>query len=379
MKLGKRTLIAAALQICLGLPLLAQTSEQAVAVVIANRTMPSPDPSEGAAVVIRPNGILLTSFHVVKDAYSLQVRFKNGEVYDQVQLLGVDLRRDVAAIRIPAAALPTVPIAISNQVKPGDAVSALLRSNEGAWTPSKGVVTARQLSDEIPRAGSGYRVVEFSGPEGSGSRDGVLFDNRGNALGLIVRPSGYSPTQNFAVPIDSVFGLGDAPITQIYPPNGYRPPVSLVAAPPRIAIPAPMAAAPVRTSSEPEANLSAPEKSEVLSESKDPKVILKNFKTVYVDARRAKYFKADQMKAALGRNKEFAKLNIRIVDDIKLADTVLDVGYTFAWDYPFELRHQNTTTVLVSGKGLGPFSGVVGAASVAEELTKALRPYRTTK
>ena len=97
---------------------------------------------------------------------------------------------------------------------------------------------------------------------------------------------------------------------------------------------------------------------------------------MYVEARRAQYFGSDQLKAALNRNHDFEKLNIRIVDDRKVADTVLDVGYTFAWDYPFELKHQNTTIVLLSGKGTGPFSGVAGAADVARELVKLALPYR---
>jgi hypothetical protein len=66
------------------------------------------------------------------------------------------------------------------------------------------------------------------------------------------------------------------------------------------------------------------------------------------------------------------------VDDRKVADTVLDVGYTFAWDFPFELKHQNTTIVLLSGKGVGPFSGVAGAASVASEFVKIAKPYRNS-
>jgi hypothetical protein len=90
-----------------------------------------------------------------------------------------------------------------------------------------------------------------------------------------------------------------------------------------------------------------------------------------VDASRATYFKTDQMKAALGQNKEFATLKITIVDD---AAVVLDVSYTFAWDYPFTVRHQNTSVVLVSGKGTGPFSGPRGATSVANELVKYQRP-----
>lgn len=71
-------------------------------------------------------------------------------------------------------------------------------------------------------------------------------------------------------------------------------------------------------------------------------------------------------------------MQIAVVDDRSLADTVLEVGYTFAWDYPFSLKHQNTSVVLVSGKGSGPFSGPRGATSVAGELVKLLKPYRRT-
>ena len=91
----------------------------------------------------------------------------------------------------------------------------------------------------------------------------------------------------------------------------------------------------------------AAEKSELLATSKDPEFILRTFKTMIVDASRAAYFETDQMKAALGRNEEFAKLKITIVDDPAVADVVLDVAYTFAWDYPFTVRHQNTSMVFL--------------------------------
>lgn len=97
---------------------------------------------------------------------------------------------------------------------------------------------------------------------------------------------------------------------------------------------------------------------------------------MWVDARDAQYFGSDQMKAALGANKEFRKLNIRIVDDPRVADTLLKVSYTFAWDYPFQLKHQNTTMVLISGKGEGPFSGPLGAADVARQFVKAIEKWR---
>jgi hypothetical protein len=124
------------------------------------------------------------------------------------------------------------------------------------------------------------------------------------------------------------------------------------------------------------AQADAPDQSDLLKNSKDPDFILKNFRTMWVDAREAQYFGSDQMKAALGRNKEFRELNIRIVDDPRVADVLLNVGYTFAWDYPFQLKHQNTTTVLLAGKGQGPFSGPLGAADVAHEFVKAVKRSR---
>jgi hypothetical protein len=121
---------------------------------------------------------------------------------------------------------------------------------------------------------------------------------------------------------------------------------------------------------------SAPEKSDSLATSKDPQYILRNFRTIVVDASRAKYFGNAQMKGALGQNKDFVALKLSLVDDPSVADAILEVGYTYAWDYPFSLKHQNTSVVLVSGKGTGPFSGPLGATSVAIELVKLLKPYR---
>ncbi len=120
----------------------------------------------------------------------------------------------------------------------------------------------------------------------------------------------------------------------------------------------------------------SPEQSEKLKNSKDPDFVLRNFRTMYVDASEAEFFGSELLKAELGRNGNFAKLNIRMVDDRRVADVVLKVSYTFAWDYPFELRHQNTTTVLLSGKGVGPFSGPLGAVDVAHQFVEAVKKYR---
>jgi S1-C subfamily serine protease len=356
------------------LPTTAQIVDKAspaVAMILAVRTPSDTAPSTGTALVVRQDGILLTAYHVVKNAYALQVRFRSGEVFDQVQLLGVDERRDIAAIRITASGLPLLPVASAANANPGDPVVSISHPQALPWSASTGVVSAYRLADEVPGAGSGYRLIQFTAPSSPGSSGGVLIDGQGRALGLIVGSLTGGQNLNFAVPIENVLGLADAaPIktfasgAQLEPPHPVVQPAALPPAQ------TPPNASPVA----PE----APEKSDLLSNSKDRDFILHNFKTMYVDSHGATYFGSDQMKAALARNNDFAALNIRIVDDPKVADTVLVVGYTFAWDFPFELKHQNTSLVLLAGKGSGPFSGPAGAASVASQFIKLAKPYRVT-
>ncbi len=374
--------LGAGLWLCLSLSAFAQTplptlsaeqviaqSYPSVAMVLASRAPNDTTTTVGSAIVVRQDGILLTAYHLVKDQYALQVRFKNGEIFDNVILLGVDARRDVAAIRVSATKLPVMTPADAADSKAGDPVVVVSHAAALPWSAASGIVSA-YLADEVPGAGTGFRLLQFTAPISPGSSGGVVVDNRGRALGLIVSTLAAGQNVNFAVPLESVAGLAATAATKAFANGGA------ITSP--FASPAP-GTSQATSSSSAVATPDAPEKSDLLSASRDPIYILRNFKTMFVDCIGAQYFGSDQMKAALSRNKDFAALNIRVVDDPKLADAVLKVGYTFAWDYPFELKHQNTATQLLAGKGTGPFSGPAGAASVAKEFVKLAKPYRSAK
>jgi hypothetical protein len=330
-----------------------QSAAPSLALVLAGQTAGQTTVSVAGAIVIREDGVLLTAHHVVKDATLVQVRLTNGDIFNDVQLLGVDPPRDLAAIKIGATTLRPLRIAGPALPKPGTPVAAVSFAASSSWSASYGNVLAY---------GATSHALQFSPSVPSGSSGGVLLDAQGRGLGFILG----GETLNAAVPLTGALHLADAAASKQF--NNGRAlvvPGTTISSAQAVNLPQPVAT--------PE----APEKSEVLTPSTDRDALLRSIKTMYVDARRAKYFASDQMKAALGNNKDFRALNIRIVDDPKLADTVLDVGYTFAWDYPFELKHQNTSIVLLSGKGYGPFSGPLGADSVAREFSKAAKPYRT--
>ena len=64
-------------------------------------------------------------WYLVRQERSLVVRFRNGEVLDNGQLLGVDSRRKVAAIRIAALCLPVPPLADAGKVTFGDPLTLI--------------------------------------------------------------------------------------------------------------------------------------------------------------------------------------------------------------------------------------------------------------
>ncbi|HEX8924524.1 MAG TPA: S1C family serine protease, partial [Terriglobales bacterium] len=198
----------------------------AIATVLAGK-LPTEADSFGSAVVVRENGILLAPYHVVKDAKAVQIRFKNGEVFDEVQLLGVDTRRDVAALRITASALPLLPIGSAAKAKSGDSVFVVSNPSAKAWSADLGTVNAYRLSDGVPGAGTGYRVLQLSAPAFS-ANDGLVVDDQGRALALVVRAN--SGEMLYAVPLENVLGLTEVPVKFSYvsgvalqPPGSSQP------------------------------------------------------------------------------------------------------------------------------------------------------------
>lgn len=206
----------------------------------------------GTAVVVRDTG----GRHSVRNATSLQVRFRNGEVFDHVQLLGVDSRREVAAIRMANPA-------------------------GWPWSVSNGVVSGARVADEVPGTGRGYRLIHYTAPSSPGSSGGVLFDRKGAALALGGRA--------FSVPESELRGsarrrAGDG--RGRIPQERYEPKGLF--------------------STGPQASLGSSERSDPLTLAKDSTMILPSFGY-------------DRLRlAALGRHRDFRAFHLRMVDLVQV-------------------------------------------------------------
>ncbi len=80
----------------------------------------------GSGFVGDASGLVVTNFHVIEGAAALQVKMKDGEIYDRVEILDYDRRRDLAVLKIRAfKPLPTVALGESSMVEVGEDAVAI--------------------------------------------------------------------------------------------------------------------------------------------------------------------------------------------------------------------------------------------------------------
>lgn len=296
----------------------------------------------GSGVIVRENGVLLTAYHLIKNAREVQVRLKNGEVYDKVELLGFDERRDVAALRITAKGLPALPTA---SAEVGQRVYVVSNPAMLTWSAADGLLSAVRLADDVLGAGNGYQLLQFTVPISPGSSGGVLVDAQGRALGIIVASKG-AQSLNFAVPVGSVLGLADSTTaTPLGAGNNLQLP-----APPK------------------------PPASAVVSQT-DPAARLREVKTIYVRSRTS-YFGPVQLQNELRKRPELSAWQLLIVDDPKVADSMIEVDRPlFTFIFTFKLIDQKTSVVLASGK-VAAWDGNLAAPGLAKEIVKQIKVAR---
>lgn len=107
--------------------------------------------SNGSGFIIEENGLILTNAHVVtnKPHARVEVKLMNGESYIGV-VEDVDLKSDLATVRIPAKKLPVMKLGNSKDIKPGEFVVAIGSPLSLSNTVTSGVISSTHRgSDEL--------------------------------------------------------------------------------------------------------------------------------------------------------------------------------------------------------------------------------------
>ena len=177
--------------------------------------------SLGSGVILDPNGYIITNAHVVDGARRLRVTLDeklrgshahvvgslNSTVFD-ARIIGVFEEADLALVKIDATGLPTVPIANSDTVQPGQLVFAVGSPEGFKNSVSMGVVSAVGRDSEN---GGGASFIQTDAAMNEGSSGGALVDANGDLVGIttfMVTEHGGNEGLGFALPsklVQSIF------------------------------------------------------------------------------------------------------------------------------------------------------------------------------
>jgi len=183
------------------------------------------DDAMGSGFLVSSDGKLVTNFHVVAHTKNATVRLENGDAYDDVQILDIDKRKDIAILRIKAVDLPFLKLGKSaDEEDIGSTVYTI--SNPAGYhiyqnTLSQGLISSVRTLD-------GFHVVQITAPISHGSSGGPLFNAKGEVIGITSSTDDKGQNLNFAIPADYVRGLLASPgqartLASVYDPSPTSP------------------------------------------------------------------------------------------------------------------------------------------------------------
>ena len=158
----------------------------------------------GSAVVITPDGFLVTSAHVVAQGGSASASFIDGTEYD-VEVVGADPLSDLAIARALAATLEPVPIGNADQLRVGQLVVAVGNPLGFSGSVTSGVVSG--LGRSLATAdGNGHRrfiedVIQTDAALNPGNSGGALADWQARLIGVNIAVAGMG--LGLAVPMNA--------------------------------------------------------------------------------------------------------------------------------------------------------------------------------
>jgi Do/DeqQ family serine protease len=161
---------------------------------------PQRERSLGSGVIVSPDGIVLTSNHVVDNAETIKVALKDGRDLE-ARLVGTDPQSDIAVLRVDQDQLPAIEIADSSKTRIGDLVLAIGNPFGIGQTVTMGIISA------VGRANMGITdyedFIQTDAAINPGNSGGALVDMDGKLVGIataIASQTGGYQGIGFAIP-----------------------------------------------------------------------------------------------------------------------------------------------------------------------------------
>ena len=157
----------------------------------------------GSAVVVTPDGFMLTSAHVVARTRGGRVSFVDGRELE-FEVVGTDPLSDLAVLRADGGELAPAVLGDAEHLRVGQLVVAIGNPHGFTGSVTAGVVSA--LGRSLPtRSGANVRVVDnviqTDAALNPGNSGGALADGRGRVVGINTAVAGVG--LGLAVPINA--------------------------------------------------------------------------------------------------------------------------------------------------------------------------------
>ena len=182
----------------------------------------SADSSTGTGIIFSKNGYIVTNYHVIEDATSIQISLYNGSTY-KATVVGYISSNDIAVLKINADNLSPATFAKNKNCYVTQRVYAVgtPAGASFAWSVSSGIISATnreaKFYDENNMLERKMTVIQTDAPVNPGNSGGPLINSSCEVVGIItMRLANNYVGMGFAIPSDQAVEL----ITKILAGNG---------------------------------------------------------------------------------------------------------------------------------------------------------------
>jgi len=178
---------------------------------------PVPVEGAGSGFIIDPRGYILTNFHVVEGAQSIEVVLGD-QSHHAAKFIGADQRNDVALIKIDPKGkkLAALPLGDSSALQVGQKVLAIGNPFGFQSTLTTGIVSALGRTVQTSQTTFIDEAIQTDAAINRGNSGGPLINSHGEVIGVnsaIYTPTGTTAGIGFAIPINTAKGIANDLIT----------------------------------------------------------------------------------------------------------------------------------------------------------------------
>jgi len=170
--------------------------------------------STGSGVIISDDGYIVTNYHVIEDANSIEVVMNNNQRFF-AKVIGRDPSTDLALLKVKGKDLPFVKYGDSDRITPGEWVLAIGNPFDLNSTVTAGIVSAKARNIGILRDKNNLQIESFIQTDAAvnpGNSGGALVNLRGELIGInsaIATATGGYAGYSFAIPTSLVKKIMD--------------------------------------------------------------------------------------------------------------------------------------------------------------------------